>query len=116
MNELDILYKRGFDLRCEGRYAEAKSVLTALLAKDPAHRGARHQIALIQGFEGDFDGSVEALSKLSAQAPRDLDILYDLAMTQMMIGMSDEACANFRKMLVVDPRNEKASKQLIYCP
>jgi Flp pilus assembly protein TadD len=116
MNELDILYKRGFDLRCDGRYAEAKAVLTTVLAKDPTHQGAKHQIALIQGFEGDFEGSVEALSKLSVQAPRNLDVLYDLAMTQMMIGMSNEACANFRKMLAVDPHNEKASKQLIYCP
>lgn len=116
MNEIDTLYRQGFDLRCDGRYAEARIALTSVLSKDPKHSGAKHQIALIQGFEGDFDGSLAALQSLSNEAPRDLDVLYDLAMTQMMLGLNDEACANFRRILAIDPTNDKASKQVIYCP
>jgi cytochrome c-type biogenesis protein CcmH/NrfG len=115
-NNIEQLYQRGFDLRCEGRYGEARMALQSVLAKDPAHLNAKHQLALIQGFEGDFDGSVASLTALSAAAPRNLDILFDLAMTQMMIGMMDEACGNFRAMLKIEPGNDKASKQVIYCP
>ena len=116
MNEIETLYKRGFDLRCEGRYAEARSALAAVLSREPTHLGAKHQIALIQGFEGEFDESLAALAELARQAPRNVDVLYDLGMTQMMLGMSDEACDNFHKILAIDPSNEKASKQVIYCP
>ena len=115
-NNIGEMYQRGFDLRCEGRYAEAKILLSGVLREDPTHLGARHQLALIQGFEGDFDGSVQALASLVEIAPNNLDFLYDLAMSQMMIGMNDEACGNLRRMLSIEPRNDKASKQIIYCP
>jgi len=116
MNELEAIYQRGFQLRCEGRYGEAKLELNQVLAQDPGHIDARHQIALILGFEGDFDGSLLSLTNLSAQAPSNLEVLYDLAMTQIMLGMSDEACANFRKILAIDPGHKKAGQQVIYCP
>jgi tetratricopeptide (TPR) repeat protein len=115
-NNIGEMYQRGFDLRCEGRYAEAKTLLNGVLREAPTHLGAKHQLALIQGFEGDFDGSVNALAALVAIAPNNLDFLYDLAMSQMMIGLNDEACGNFRRMLTLEPKNEKASKQIIYCP
>ena len=54
-------YQRGFELRCEGRYPEARVELQKVLAVDPTHADARWQIGLIQGFEGDFDGSIETL-------------------------------------------------------
>ncbi len=116
MDELEAIYQRGFQLRCDGRYGEARTEFQQVLAKDPSHIKARHQMGLIQGFEGDFDGSLATLAGLSTVAPRNTEVIYDLAMTQMMLGMYDEACANFRKILTIDPNNEKAQKQLAYCP
>ncbi len=71
-------------------------------------------MGLIQGFEGDFDGSLETLQTLSTQDPNDLDVRYDLAMTQMMLGMNDEAAHNFRIIVAVNPSHEKARQQLAY--
>ena len=34
----------------------------------------------------------------------------------MMLGMMDEACANFREVLNQDPTHEEANRQIIYCP
>lgn len=113
--DIAATYQRGFDLRCEGRYSEAKRELQTVLASEPGHVLARWQIALIQGFEGDFDGSLAALSILCEANPTQVEIRYDLAMTQMMLGMNDEACANFREVLRLDATYDKAKKQLVYC-
>lgn len=109
------LYQRGFDLRCSGQYAEARSVFEQVLRLNAHHVNSRHQIALIQGFEGDFDGSLASLQALSNQFPNNLDVRYDLAMTQMMLGYFEEACANFRLILSVNPNHDKAKQQIIYC-
>ncbi len=113
--DIEQTYQQGFQLRCDGRYNEARQVLQRVLAANPNHISARHQIALIQGFEGDFDGSLAALAHLVALAPANLDVRYDLAMTQMMLGMYEEACANLRYILQVNPTHEKALQQSTYC-
>ncbi|HEY0867576.1 MAG TPA: tetratricopeptide repeat protein [Fimbriimonas sp.] len=114
--DAEALYQRGFQLRCDGRYAEARDDLQRVLALNPNHYKAQHQLGLIQGFEGDFEGSLATLTALSSRFPNDLDIRYDLAMTQLMLGMFDEGCANINFILSVDPTHEKAMQQSAYCP
>jgi thioredoxin-like negative regulator of GroEL len=113
--DIDQTYQLGFELRCNGNYGEAKQVFQKIIATSPNHVNALHQLALIQGFEGDFDGSLAALGALSAKAPNNLNLRYDLAMTQMMLGMYDEACANLKMILTVDSTHEKALTQISYC-
>lgn len=112
---IDQIYQRGFELRCAGNYAEARQLFTELLRVDPRHLKARHQFALIQGFEGDFDGSLASLTALVSEAPHDLDIRYDLAMTQMMLGYYEEACSHLKLILNTNPLHEKALQQIAYC-
>jgi len=114
--DIEQTYQSGFQLRCDGRYDEAKLAFQRVLAVDPGHIDARHQMALIAGFVGDFDGSLAALEGLCRQAPANLNVKYDLAMTQMMLGMYDEACANFREILAKNPKHEKALQQITFCP
>jgi tetratricopeptide (TPR) repeat protein len=113
--DIDLIYQRGFQLRCEGNYPAARTELQKVLNAEPGHVNARHQIGLIQGFEGDFDGSLNTLQTLSTQYPGNLAIRYDLAMTQMMLGMYEEACAQLRHILSIDPDNELAARQATYC-
>jgi thioredoxin-like negative regulator of GroEL len=113
--DIEQTYQQGFQLRCEGRYSEAQQVLQRVTATNPGHINARHQLALIAGFLGDFDGSLAALEQLVKQSPSNLEVRYDLAMTQMMLGLQDEACANFQYILQVNPGHEKARQQSIYC-
>jgi tetratricopeptide (TPR) repeat protein len=112
----DEHYQRAFELRCEGRYAEAKDILTAVLRTEPTHRDARWQMGLIKGFEGDFDGSLADLAALVAEYPSVPKIRYDLAMTQMMLGSYEEAKANFSEVLRQQPDHEQAAIQLSYFP
>lgn len=110
------LYEKGFQLRCDGRYGEARVALTQLLQSNPQHADALWQIGLIEGFEGDFDGSLATLQKVVDTNPRHTNARYDLAMTMMMLGMLDEACAEFKKVLAQDPTHEKTLQQVVYCP
>ena len=112
---IEALYNQAYQLRCNGQYGEAQSLLQRVLQLDPNHVNARHQMALILGFIGEFDESLVQLGKLSVQFPRNLEVKYDLAMTQMMLGMQDEACANFNAILAVDPTHERALQQSVYC-
>jgi len=114
--DIEQTYQLGFQLRCDGRYDEAQQAFQRVLAADPGHIDSRHQMALIAGFLGDFDGSLASLEALGRQAPSNLNVKYDLAMTQMMLGMYDEACALFREILAKNPNHEKAKQQIIYCP
>lgn len=102
-------------MRCEGRYPEARTELQKVLHAEPGHVDALHQIGLIQGFEGDFEASLTTLQDLGAKHPENLGIRYDLAMTQMMLGMYEEACEQLRYILSIDPNNELAARQATYC-
>jgi Flp pilus assembly protein TadD len=96
-------------------FEEAKRELQRLLECNPENLDAAHQLALIKGFEGDTAGSIAALTSLLLRAPDHLEIRYDLAMAEMMAGMFDEACANIRHILTIEPTHEKALLQLAYC-
>jgi tetratricopeptide (TPR) repeat protein len=112
--DIEAVYQRGFDLRCEGRYSEATVEFEKVLATNPKHCNARWQMGLIQGFQGDFDGSLATLQGLAREFPNDLNVRNDLAMTFMMLGMIDEAGAEFREIVRMDPSHENANKQLAY--
>lgn len=114
MND-DEIYQKGFEYRCNGQYAEAKAEFQKVLAGNPRHIKARMQIGLIQGFEGDFDGSMATLAALSSEVPDDLDVRFELAMTQLMLGEFELGCENIRQILAVDPTHEKALQQSAYC-
>jgi tetratricopeptide (TPR) repeat protein len=109
------LYSKGFELRCEGRYREAKLYLQGALNAEPNHLKAAWQLALIKGFEGDFDGSLEDLRVLAAANPQTEEIINDLAMTYMMLGYQDEACTEFHRLLALNPNHENALRQVKFC-
>jgi Flp pilus assembly protein TadD len=113
--DINSEYERGFQLRCEGNYGDAKAVFQRILSMEPDHVKARMQFGLIQGFEGDFDGSLATLADLANKNPSNLDVRFELAMTQLMLGMFDEGCTNIRQILAVDPTHEKALQQAAYC-
>jgi thioredoxin-like negative regulator of GroEL len=113
--DIEDLYQKAFKMRCDGDYTGAKPLLQQIIQVNPVHVNARHQLALIIGFEGDFDASLAALESLAKEVPSNLDVRFDFAMTQMMLGMYEEACAHMKFILSVDPNHAKAKQQIIYC-
>lgn len=112
--ELEALYDEAYKYRCEGKYPEAKAELQKLLTKQPRHMKALWLWGLIQGFEGDFEGSIRTLTKIVDIWPDVPAMRYDLAMSQVMLGMSDEAYLNFQEVLRQNPDHEDARRQLAY--
>ena len=84
-------------------------------APDPNGCQELYKRALILGFEGDFDASLGALRELVAAFPDQLEARFQLAMSQMMQGQYEEACANLRHVLEIDPTYEKAVEQARFC-
>ncbi|HWP30245.1 MAG TPA: tetratricopeptide repeat protein [Fimbriimonadales bacterium] len=113
--QTEALYEKGFASRCEGDYASARKYFQEVMERVPGHIKARWQLALIKGFEGDFDGSLADLAQLVQDAPNDPEVRYDYAMTLMMLGFFDEGCEQLREVLRLKPDHEKAKQQLQYC-
>ena len=76
---------------------------------------ARHINALKLGFDGDFAGSISKLQELVDEFPDEVEPLYDLAMTQMLVGQFEEACSNLKAVSKKEPNHAKALLQVIYC-
>ena len=49
---VEELYEKGFALRCDGRYDEARGIFMQVLGMDPSHANSKWQIGLIQCFVG----------------------------------------------------------------
>ncbi|MEM2786481.1 MAG: hypothetical protein QW652_07450 [Candidatus Nitrosotenuis sp.] len=111
----DEHFELGFQFRCDGKYELAKEELKRALTLDPIHLKARLQLALIKGFEGDFDGSLEDLRTLATENPESVDTRFEFGMTLAMLGYMEEACHEFREVLRLDPSHEKAKQQMAYC-
>lgn len=111
---VEELYQQAFQYRSEGRYAESKAVLQQVLKIEPRHLKALWLYGLVQGFEGDFDGSLRTLQRLVTMWPEEPDLRYDLAMTQVMLAMNDEAYLNFQEVLRQDPEHTNAKRQISF--
>lgn len=110
------IYEEAFQARCNGDYDTARALLKQVLAEVPNHADARWQFGLIQQFaDGDFDGSADTLKAVVRDNPQHVHARFDLGMTYMMLGMMDEACAEMREVLRLDPNHERARDQVAYC-
>lgn len=101
-------------LRYEGQYEEAIVVYDELVSADADDYQARHGRALCYCFTGLFDESIAELELVRSQHPTYLKGRIDLFKTYLMLGMNDEAKAEMKAILAVDPSNEEVHKHKVY--
>jgi Flp pilus assembly protein TadD len=106
--------ERGIALEVAGDYDGAIAELRAALEEEPGCPSAHHHLGRIYGFTGEFDLSLHELQCAAARAPDSLPALLDLALTYAMLGMNDDAKAGFASVLLIDPDNETALKNMAY--
>ncbi|MDQ2798172.1 MAG: hypothetical protein M3Y13_00835 [Armatimonadota bacterium] len=106
--------ERGIAYKIEGRYDEATTEFQALLAENGDHAEAHHQLGLVLGFIGDFEGSLAELEQATQLDPSNTLSRNDLALTYTMLGMYDEAKAEFACVLAQDEGNDVARRNLTY--
>jgi len=61
-----------------------------------------------------FDESLQELLSAVQLDPSNLPARNDLALTYAMLGMSEEAKAEFEAVLMADPENDVARRNIIY--
>lgn len=106
--------ERGVNLKNEGRYEEAQSELKTALDINYDNAEVHRQLGLVYSFIGLFDEAIEELIVAVRLDETDLGVRNDLALTYSMLGMCDEAKAEFEAVLLVDPNNETAKKNIVY--
>ncbi|GBC98944.1 hypothetical protein HRbin17_01463 [bacterium HR17] len=112
---LDELLAKADALRYDGHYDEAEQLYLQILQQQPDNAAAHCGLGLVYCFHGGrFDESVEELRKAVELAPANISYRLHLAKTLTMLGMYEEAKAEFEKVLEIDPENEEATKQLAY--
>jgi Flp pilus assembly protein TadD len=111
---LDERFQRGVAFKADGKYDEAERELKAILADEPEHVGAHHELGLVYGFTGLFEESLEELRRAVALDSGDLKARNDLALTYTMLGMNDEAKVEFETVLEIDPTNAVALRNIVY--
>jgi len=104
--------QRGIARKIAGEYPEAERELRAVLAAVPDHGIAHHELALVLGFTGDFDGSLAELSRAVELLPKEIKPRLDLAKTQCMLGEYEAAKQSFQAVLDADPENDEARNNL----
>ena len=107
-------FERALVYKVDGRYNEALVELRAFLKERPNDPEAHHQLGLILGFTGEFDPSLLELHRAVDLAPENALIRNDLALTYTMLGMYDEAKAQFAQVLAKDRENPTALRNLTY--
>lgn len=107
-------FYHAIELKNEGRYVEARAELESIVAAEPDDAGAHWQLGLVYGFMGLFDESLTALIKAARLGCGSVEVHNDLGLTYCMLGMWNEAKAEFEYVLSEDPENEVARKNIRY--
>ncbi len=106
--------ERGIAYKIEGRYGEASTEFQSLLDENSDHAEAHHQLGLVLGFVGEFDHSLMSLEQATRLDPTNTLARNDLALTYTMLGMYEEAKAEFARVLEQDQANDVARRNLTY--
>lgn len=101
------LYARGNRLHRQKRLHDALATYQAVLQRDPAHIGARVDIANARRDLGDLAGAERDLRALATERPHDAVILQSLGQLLRIAGRLDEALGFLQRALA-----EKESAQL----
>ena len=95
-----------------GRTAEARTLLTQLLADDPANPVFRGELAKAHRAAGDLKRALPLYRAAVAAAPHDAQGWYDLASALQAAGESGEAAVVTREALRLDPGQPEAHNAL----
>jgi Tfp pilus assembly protein PilF len=100
----------GLGLTCydEGRLADARKWFERALAIDPDNGRAAFHLALVDEREGHLDAAVAGYRRALDRSPHDADITRHLATGLGMLGRSEEARTEMRRVVELEPMNGEA--------
>ena len=107
MSDLGKLLVRRGDLDAAERH------LRAALAKEPAHRGATHGLAVVMLLRDDAAAAIVLVEKLLRDRPDDHGVRNTYARCLLTAGRNDDALKAFRRALAGRPDDAQFQRDLV---
>jgi len=98
----DDLLRQAVEAFNAGEAAEALALFHALVARDPTHALAHHQLGILALSVGDFPTAIERLQYAAALAPLDPDFHNNLGVALNAAGDPASACDAFRMAVALN--------------
>ena len=111
VDDIASVFAAGVQSRLEGRYDQAESHFKAVIAAQPNNPDAHHELGLVYSFIV-HDDCIPELETAVRLQPDSVTFLVTLAKTRTMFGDYAEAKALFERVLLLDPFNDEANKNL----
>lgn len=106
-------FRKAVDHRINGQYDEAEALFKTVIADEPNNADAHHELGLLYSFLV-ADDCIPELETAVRLQPDSVTFLNSLAKTHTMFGDFDKAKPLFERVLMLDPFNEEANKNLEY--
>ena len=109
---LKRLFERANAEQGEGRLADAEATCREILARDEAHAGAWHLLAIIALRSGDAEAAAKHAERAVALAPQRADCRHTLGFVLKVLRRDAKAEAAFRQAVALDPSFVETHYQL----
>lgn len=111
---ISVVFTKAVEQKISGLYDEAIYSFKTVIEAAPSHAGAHHELGLIYSFQVMIDESICELETATKLDPDNVTYLLSLAKTLTMFGEFERAKQVFIDILVIDPFNDDADKNLDY--
>lgn len=99
----------------EGDIERAREVLQRALALSPNLARAHYFYSRVLRSDGDYDGAARHLQTVLAQYPKDRVVRNDLGRIYFLQRKYNEAIAQFKEAIAIDPEDLQANYNLMLC-
>lgn len=106
-------FSKALELRINGDYDEAVTLLKSVIAEQPTNADAFHELGMVYSFQV-ADECLPTLEYACRLAPQNVKFVLAFAKALAMFGEFDRAKQMFEYILKLDPFHEEAKQQLAY--
>jgi len=111
MASIAELLDQAYELLCEGKPDEAIAMYKQVLALDPQHTDALHELAMAYADKEMLDEAIETLKHLAELTPDEPMVYTDLSRFYQRKGMVPEAEAQAAKARMLDWKQQLQEKK-----
>ena len=105
------LFDQAYELLCEGKPDEAIDMYKQVLAIDPQHSDALHELAMAYADKDMLDEAIETVRRMTELTPDDPMVYTDLSRLYQRKGMIPEAEAQAAKARMLDWKQQLQEKK-----
>ena len=111
MASAEELFNQAYELLCEGKPDEAIAMYKQVLAIDPQHADALHELAMAYADKEMLDEAIETMKRLVELTPDDPMVYTDLSRLYQRKGLVPEAEAQAAKARMLDWKRQLQEKK-----